>query len=107
MGFAARFFSAQIAASLLSETVLFLVERKSGALLASSITGQSLVGSFDSVTGSAQVLLADHATSAVLSNIASATIDPVTGWTRFTGTHYEDIQTGDYYAHVGPVSMEV
>eukprot|EP00906_Rhabdomonas_costata_P037317 RCo052509 len=95
-----------IAADLLPESVIFLVERKTGALLGSSVSGQNLFRSYDPVTGTAQVVPAQQATNDVIRGIATTAVDPVTGWMRFAGNHNEDIQTGDYYAHVGAIGMQ-
>eukprot|EP00906_Rhabdomonas_costata_P011376 RCo016181 len=94
-----------IVADLLEGTVVFLVERQSGALLASSIPGQALVGSHDPVSGAAQVVLAQEASDAGIRGIACAAVDPVSGWARFGASRGEDVQTGSYYARVGPVKM--
>ena len=83
------------------------MERKSGALLASSISGQKLYESYDPVSGTAKVVLAQQAGSEVIRGIAQAAVDPLAGWARFGSTVSEDLQIGDYYARAGGIAMQV
>ena len=91
-------------------TVTFLVEIKTGYLVASSIAGQQLFSNVFNAAGTAQRALAVNATSEVIGSISRGVADPSTGWTRFINKAAGQDSTffvAGYYVNVRRVNMQV